>query len=136
MSTADSDESFLPALIQFSEMETLCPISGLFTEGAPSIPSHAGENDQDEHRRLAVFSNVEYLTSFPRSLLKVSLKNVTEVLTTAKQARKEAAESRGGSNLQEHRKKQVRSQQNNQVKSTLCSDANIQGVQKPFGVMK
>jgi hypothetical protein len=107
LSIVDSNGTILPTSSHYSVMETLSQVPGIPTEGNPLLPSDLGEPNQDEHGRLHPFSDVEYLASLPRSVLKELSKNVAEAL--AKQARKESVESGGESNLQVHGKRAARS---------------------------
>jgi hypothetical protein len=119
LSIVDSNGTILPTSSHYSVMETLSQVPGIPTEGNPLLPSDLGEPNQDEHGRLHPFSDVEYLASLPRSVLKELSKNVAEALATAKPATKESVESGGESNLQVHGKRAARS---NASKSSTIID--------------
>lgn len=101
LSNVGSNRTVLPASSHCSAMGTLSQVSvsTIPTEGNPWLPSDLGESNQNEHGRLNLFGDVEYLASLPHSVLKDLSKNIAEVLT-AKQARKESVASRGENGLQ------------------------------------
>ena len=105
----DSNGTILPASSHYPIMETGSQVSGIDTEGNPSLASDPDEQSQDEQRTLHLFNDVEYLASLPRSVLKELPKNITKALATPKQASNEAIESRGESSLQALGKRAARS---------------------------